>query len=183
MNIHINCGKKLRIAISGLSGCGNTTVSNLLANKLNLPCINYTFKNVAAELNIPFAELLKKAKTDFGFDKIVDIKQIELASKDSCVLGSRLAIWLLKNADLKIYLTASHEIRAKRIFEREGGNLEEIKKATAERDKDDTRRYKELYDIDNSKYDFADIIIDTEKYKPEEIVEIIIKELKKKKLV
>ncbi|MGF7108890.1 (d)CMP kinase [Treponema pedis] len=174
--------KQLRIAISGSSGCGNTTVSNLLAQKLNLPCINYTFKNVAAELNIPFTELLEKAKTDFSFDKTVDTKQVELASKSSCVLGSRLAIWLLKDADLKIYLTASFDVRVNRIHNREGGDINEVKRITELRDKDDTRRYKSLYNIDNTDYGFADLIIDTEKNTPEKIVKIIIEELKKKNL-
>ncbi len=168
---------KLKIAISGASGCGNTTVSTMLSEKLNLPCINYTFKNVAQEMDISFAELLKRAKTDFSFDKIVDSKQIEMASKSPCVLGSRLAIWLLKDADLRVYLKASLETRAKRIQIREGGDLEYIEQRTAERDSEDTRRYKELYDIDNTKYDFADLIIDTEKLLPEEIVDVIIKHI------
>lgn len=183
MNIKIITNKNLRVAISGPSGCGNTTVSNLLATMLNVPCINYTFKNVAKELDIPFIELLEKAKTDFKFDKMVDKKQIELSQAISCVLGSRLAIWLLKNADLKVYLTASQDVRAKRILEREGGELETIKNMTAIRDKDDSRRYKELYNIDNSKYDFADLIIDTENNKPEQIVNLIIEELTKRNLI
>ncbi len=169
--------KKLKIAISGASGCGNTTVSTLLAKKLGLPCINYTFKNVAKEMNISFSELLERAKTDYSFDKIVDSKQIEMASKSPCVLGSRLAVWLLKEADFRVYLSASLSTRAKRIQQREGGDLDYIRERTNERDSEDTRRYKELYDIDNTKYDFVDLVIDTEKYSPEEIVELIIKSL------
>ena len=65
-------GRELRIAISGPSGCGNTTVSTLIANILNLPCINYTFKNIAKELNISFEEVLRRAQEDFSFDKTVD---------------------------------------------------------------------------------------------------------------
>ncbi|CEM62798.1 cytidylate kinase [Treponema phagedenis] len=175
--------KILRIAISGASGCGNTTVSGLLAEKLRLPCINYTFKNIAKELNIPFTEIIQRAKTDFSYDKKVDTKQVELAQKSSCVLGSRLAIWLLKEADLKVYLFASEEERAKRVQKRDGGELSEIKAFTAMRDKEDTRRYKMLYNIDNSNYQFADLIIDTEKKSPEEIVELIISCLLSKNLI
>ena len=71
---------QIRIAMSGPSGCGNTTVSTLLAKTLGIDCINYTFRNLAVELNIPFNELLQKARTDFSFDKMLDKKQIELAS-------------------------------------------------------------------------------------------------------
>lgn len=179
----IPCGKELRVAISGKSGCGNTTVSNLLAEKLNLPCINYTFKNLAEEMKISFAEIIERAKTDFSFDKIVDKKQIELAEKQSCVLGSRLAIWLLKNACIKIYLYASPEKRAARILQREGGSLEKTRAFTMERDREDTRRYKELYNIDNENYGFADMIVDTEKLLPDKIVLMIIEYLAEKKLI
>ena len=41
--------KDLRIAISGKSGCGNTTVSGLLAQKLGIKLINYTFRQLAEE--------------------------------------------------------------------------------------------------------------------------------------
>ena len=176
-------GRELRIAISGPSGCGNTTVSSLIATTLNLPCINYTFKNIAKELGLSFEEVLKRAQKDFSFDKMVDQKQIELASAGSCVLGSRLAVWLLKQADLRVYLKASIDVRAKRIQKREGGNIEKIKADTDLRDMEDTRRYKELYGIDNTVYEHADLIIDTDHIVPELIVEKILEALYKKGLL
>ena len=78
-----------------------------------------------------------------------------------CVLGSRLAIWMLKEADVKIYLIASDDTRAKRILNREGGDLDEIKRFTAMRDREDSARYQKLYGIDNGEYEFADLKIDT----------------------
>ncbi len=174
--------KELRIAISGASGCGNTTVSTLLADTLGIPCINYTFRSLAKELDMPLKTVIEQAKTDFSFDRIIDSRQVEQALKSSCVLGSRLAIWMLKEADLKVYLYASAAVRAARIF-REGGNLEQIKTFTAMRDSDDTRRYKELYNIDNTDYAFADMQIDTERYTPELIVGLIIDELLRRSLI
>ena len=175
--------KELRIAISGASGCGNTTVSTLLADTLGIPCINYTFRSLAKELDMPLKKVIEQAKTDFSFDRIVDSRQVEQALKSSCVLGSRLAIWMLKAADLKVYLYASEEVRAERIFQREGGSLEHIKEFTAMRDSDDTRRYKELYNIDNTDYAFADMLIDTEHYTPDLIVQLIIDELLRRSLI
>ncbi|PIE98255.1 MAG: cytidylate kinase [Treponema sp.] len=173
----------IKIAISGLSGCGNTTVSNMLADELGIPCINYTFRSLAREMNISLKELMEKTKTDFKYDKAVDTRQIELASKTSCVLGSRLAIWILLNADLRVFLKASAKTRAARIHGREGGNIKEIEKFTEMRDSEDSRRYKELYGIDNSNFGFADLIIDTEELSPKEICDIIITVLTKKKLI
>lgn len=175
--------KDIRIAISGKSGCGNTTVSGLLAQKLGIKLINYTFRQLAQEKGMTLKEVIDAAKNDDSFDKYVDKHQVELALEQPCVLGSRLAIWMLKEADLKIYLYASDETRAQRIFNREGGSLEEIKSFTAMRDREDTGRYKEFYGIDNNDYSFVDLFIDTGKYNPEQIVDLIIDELKKRKLI
>lgn len=175
--------RELRIAISGKSGCGNTTVSSMLSKELGISLINYTFRQLAAEKGLTLAQVIENAKNDDFYDKYVDIHQVELAKKESCVLGSRLAIWMLKEADLKVYLYADDETRARRVFNREGGNLEEIKKFTAMRDSEDSRRYKKLYNIDNNKYDFVDLFIDTSKFNPEQITNLIIAELKKRNFI
>lgn len=173
-------GKELRVAISGSSGCGNTTVSRLLAETLDISLINYTFRSLAQEQHIPLEEIIERAKTDDSFDRLVDTKQVELARESSCVLGSRLAVWMLAEADLKVFLTAAPEVRAKRILNREGGDLEAIRAFTELRDREDTRRYKELYDIDNTDFSFVDLVIDTEKELPAGIVARILVTLEQK---
>lgn len=175
--------KDVRVAISGKSGCGNTTVSTLLAEKLGVKLINYTFRQLAAEKGLTLAQVIENARTDDSYDIFVDNHQVELARAEPCVLGSRLAIWMLEEADLKVYLFASDETRAKRILNREGGDLQKIKEFTAMRDSEDTRRYKKIYNIDNNDYSFSDLIIDTAKFNPEQIVELIIAELKKRNLI
>ena len=169
--------KDLRIAISGKSGCGNTTVSGLLAQKLGIKLINYTFRQLAAEKGMTLAQVIEAAKNDDSYDKYVDQHQVELARAEPCVLGSRLAIWMLKEADLKVYLYASDQTRAQRIFNREGGDLQAIIDFTAMRDREDTGRYKEFYGIDNNDYAFCDLIIDVNEKTPEEIVDVILTEL------
>lgn len=175
--------KELRIAISGKSGCGNTTVSTLLAETLGIKLINYTFRQLAQEKGMTLAEVIEKAKTDDRYDITVDTHQVELAKKESCVLGSRLAIWMLKEADIKVYLIASDDTRAKRILNREGGDLEKIKEFTAFRDSQDSARYLKLYNINNNDYEFADLKIDTANFTPEMIVEQIITYLIDKQLI
>ncbi len=176
-------GSELRIAISGKSGCGNTTVSSLLAQKLGVTLINYTFRQLASEKGLTLAQVIENAKTDDSYDKAVDSRQVELAKKESCVLGSRLAIWMLREADVKVYLIASDDTRAKRILNREGGDLQQIKDFTAMRDREDSARYMKLYGIDNSEYEFADLKIDTATRTPEQIVDLIIDYLIKAELV
>jgi cytidylate kinase len=182
-NYRVAPGRELRIAISGKSGCGNTTVSTLLAERLGIKLINYTFRQLAAEKGLTLAQVIEKAKNDDSFDRAVDTKQVELARKESCVLGSRLAIWMLKEADVKIYLLASDELRARRILGREGGNIEEIKAFTSMRDREDSKRYIKLYGIDNNAYDFADLKVDTSCNVPDQIVDTILGQLEKRGFV
>lgn len=173
--------KEPKIAISGKSGCGNTTVSRLVAEKLGLRFINFTFRNLAQEMGLTLEEVLEKAKDDEWWDREVDRRQVELARQDGgCVLGSRLAIWMLPEADLKVYLKASPEVRMERIYRREGGELAALASFTAERDRQDRERYLRLYNIDNDDYHFADIVIDTDHKDPEAIAELIIKTLREK---
>ena len=90
---------------------------------------------------------------------------------------------MLKEADIKVYLIASDDTRAKRILNREGGDLEKIKEFTAFRDSQDSARYLKLYNINNNDYEFADLKIDTANFTPEMIVEQIITYLIDKQLI
>jgi cytidylate kinase len=164
----------IKIAISGKSGCGNTTVSGLVAQKLGLDLINFTFRSLAAERGLSLAEVLEKAAVDDNWDREVDTRQVELARKSSgCVLGSRLAIWMLAEADLKVYLMARPETRVRRIMTREGGSIDEVTAFTMERDRQDSERYLRIYNIDNNDYSLADLIIDTDELEPEGIAALI----------
>jgi cytidylate kinase len=168
--------KNIKIAISGRSGCGNTTVSKILADALGLRFINFTFRSLAEERGLNLKKILELAATDDSIDKEVDTRQVKIALENGgCVLGSRLAIWMLNEADLKIYLNASPQTRAGRIANREGGCLEEIAAFTADRDKQDHGRYLRIYDIDTNNYSFVDLIIDTDNITPQQIVDMIIK--------
>jgi len=171
---------KLKIAISGKSGCGNSSVSRIVAERLGLSLINYTFHDMAREEGMDFEEFCRLAEQDSSYDKKLDRRQIELCRPGGCVLGSRLAIWLIEDADLKVYLYASLDTRAARIAEREGGSLEEKKRATEERDERDRNRYLRLYGLDNDQYQFADLIIDTDELDQYRTADRIIEEVRKK---
>jgi len=167
--------ENIKIAISGRSGCGNTTVGKLVSACLDLPFINFTFRCLAEEKGIDLKEVMRLAAQDDWWDREVDRRQVELARENNgCVLSSRLAIWMLEEADIKVFLAASAEVRAARIVKREGGNHEAVSAFTAERDRQDHDRYLHLYNIDNDSYDFADLIIDTEKWEPDAIAKMIV---------
>ncbi len=164
----------MKIAISGKSGCGNTTVSKIVAEKLGFRLINYTFHTMAEEQGINFDDFCRMAEKDSKYDIYLDNRQKELASEGECVLGSRLAVWLIDDADLRVFLDAGEEVRASRIHKREGGDYQEILDKTVARDARDTERYKNLYNIDNNDFRHVDILINTENFRPDAVAEIIL---------
>jgi len=169
---------ELTIAVSGKSGCGNTTVSGLLAGRLGLRLINYTFHNMAEERGLSFEQFVRLAEQDDQYDLYLDRRQVELASAGGCVLGSRLAIWLLPAATLRVYLAASLQERARRIAAREGLEPLQARQAVAERDERDRKRYLRLYRIDTDDYRLSDMVVDTEARDPAWVVETILAALR-----
>lgn len=169
------------VAISGKSGCGNSTVSRLLAERLGVVLINYTFRAMAEELGVSFERMLELAAGDDRYDRELDARQVELARRGDCVIGSRLAMFLLPDAALRIFLSGSAEVRASRIHGREGGSLEEIIEFTKKRDRSDHERYKKIYGIDNDDLSCADLVINTELWNAEHEVDIIIAALERAK--
>lgn len=169
---------ELTVAISGKSGCGNTTVSRELARRLGLRLINYTFHDMARERGMPFEQFYRLVQEDTQYDRYLDERQVELASSGGCVLASRLAIWLLPRAGLRVYLSASAEERARRIAGREGTDWKQALEELVWRDARDRERYLGLYEIDVNEYGFADLIVDTERGGPDYVVQEILRALK-----
>jgi cytidylate kinase len=164
----------VKIAISGKSGCGNSTVSRIVAKRLGFKLVNYTFHSIAVEIGVSFDEMCELAEKDDKWDLFLDERQVEMAREGDTVLGSRLAIWVLDDADFRVYLDARLPVRATRIHKREGGELEQVAERTKLRDARDHARYLRLYGIDNNKFDFVDLIVDTEDLTPDQIADEIV---------
>jgi len=164
----------LRIAISGKSGCGNTTVSRIVAQRLGLRVINYTFKNLAQDRGMSFEDVCRLAETDPQYDLTIDRMQVQLADEGGCVLGSRLAIWLLRDSAFTVYLRAPLEVRGARIAKREGKDPAAALRETDERDRRDADRYSRLYGYDVDRFEFAALVVDTETCTQEEVAQEIV---------
>jgi cytidylate kinase len=171
--------KEIKIAISGKSGCGNTTICNMIADSLNLRFVNFTFRSLAQERSLDLKKVLELAAKDDSWDREIDSRQVTLARQGGgCVLGSRLAIWVLEEADLKVYLKASEMTRVQRIIKREEGSFKDTASFTAERDIQDHDRYLRIYNINTDDFSFADLIIETDNLSPQQITDIIIEKAK-----
>lgn len=178
----------MRIAISSLSGCGNTTVSRLVAESLGLDFINYTFRNLAKDLDVPFEKIQADSKHNPKYDYDVDRRQIALIQKTSrCVVGSRLAVWLdddrLKNKvgnkapafDLKVWIYAPLNERAKRISKREKKTFAAVLEETLYRDEENEQRYLSLYGLNVARFARSvDITVNTERFSAEQVAKMIV---------
>ncbi len=164
----------MRIAISGLSGCGSTTACTNVGKALGLKVVNYTFRNLAAANFLHLSEIQRLATRNREVDYLTDQQLIRLAQKEkNCVVGSRLAGWLI-DADLSVWLEAPLETRAGRIAHREKLPFAAVKRATAKRDADNISRYKKVYGIDTLDHSDFDIVVNTSRLSARQVAELIV---------
>jgi len=169
----------MKIVISGLSGCGASTVSKLVSERLKIKSINYTFKDLAKEKNVSFSEVQRNAlkdKTDF----ILDSKILKMARGDF-VLASRLACWLT-DYNLSVWLEAGVETRARRIAERENKSFKNVLKETIQRDWENVKRYEKVYGINVLNHSFVDLVVNVERFNAFQTAELISEAAVKAKL-
>jgi len=170
------------ITVSGLYGSGKTTVSRILAKKLGLRyvCTGSIVRKLAADNGMSLIDFEKKiAEKDKKYDKMVDDMQRQEAKAGDVVIDSRLGGWFV-DANLKVWLDAPVSVRSQRVSVRENVSVEEAKKRIIERDGSDVERYKNYYKIDLNDTSVYDMIIDTSKLSPEEIVSKILETPAKK---
>lgn len=149
------------VTIDGPSASGKGTVGRYIANQLDIEHFSASdvFYQIAEERGMEDHELSEKAEKKV--DLAVDKGTLERALKQSCVVDSRIAGWVLGNyADLKIHLTADLDERAKRLAEREGLEEQEAKEIVSKRDREDYRRYNEYYGINREDQEIYDETID-----------------------
>jgi len=121
-------------------------------------------------------------KTEFGkskdFHNVIDDLQLKLASQGNIVIEGKLALSMIKNSDLKIWLKASLSERAKRAAQRDGLRVEDVKKIILKRQEKERQEWKKIYGFDywDQERD-ADVVIDTSTLSAEQIVDKIIQKL------
>jgi cytidylate kinase len=169
------------IAIAGLTGSGKNTLGELLAEELGYRLVCPTFKDLAKKEGIPLMEFHKKAEDDPDIDRKFDEVLKEQAAEGNCIITTWLGPWMV-DADIKIRVTAAPEIRAERIAGRDSMSAEEAVAHVNERDDNNRKRYKKLYGIDIDNEDIFDAVLDSGKYRPEELLQQVIELIKKRDL-
>ncbi len=163
------------ITIGGPIGSGKTTVSKAIAEKFGFTHVSagVIFRKMADERGITLEEFSKLAEGDHKFDGELDKRQVELAKKaENAVIDGRLSGWLI-DADLKVWLKAPLETRAKRVSGREDKDYAKAIEDVRNRGDSELKRYKEIYDINLRDLTPYDIVINTDLFSADEVIETI----------
>ncbi|MEM0026867.1 MAG: AAA family ATPase [Ignisphaera sp.] len=166
--------------MGGPPGSGKTTIAKLVAQKRGLRhiSIGQIFRRIASERGLSLVQLTEIAAKDPSIDLMLDSIAKEEARKGNVVIDGHASPWLLKGlADLRIAIVASFDVRVRRLAERDGKPIEEVLRETKLREEIEKNRFLKLYNIDISDYTDFDLVINSERFAPEEIVEIIDKAL------
>lgn len=120
-------------------------------------------------------EMSRAAEHDEHIDRLIDEMQRDEAAKmrDTIVEG-RLSAFFVRDADLKVWLKAPTDVRARRIANREHISYEEALSAMKRRERSEVERYKKYYGINPNDLSAYDLVIDSSKFTAEEIASIII---------
>jgi len=165
----------LVVTVSGLAGSGTTTLCRNLASYYGFKHVyaGMIFREMAKEMGMSLQEFQEYAEMHPEIDREVDRRQVEAAKECNVVIEGRLAGWMVKDADLKVWLDAPIMERAKRVARREGISVEEAFVRIAEREKGNKKRYLNLYGIDIDDKSIYDLIINTAKWSPEGVFAIV----------
>ena len=163
------------VTVSGPIGSGKTTVARAIASRFKLRHISAgeVFRALAEEQGMTLAEFSRYAEEHHEVDRLVDERQVELARQGNAVVDGRLTAWLLPEAELKIWLKAPLEVRARRVAKREGIGYEEALQETRLREESEARRYREIYGIEIGDLSPYDVVLNTALYEAEDVIEII----------
>lgn len=171
----------MRITISGPPGSGKTTACKTLSELLGYEAVVFgnIFRRMAAERNMTLVEFGALAESDPSIDQLIDSTIVDTArGREDIILESRLSAYMMSRNSIpafKIYLHASPEVRVSRIGVREGESVEAAQEATELREASEAKRYKMYYGIDISDLSVYDLVVDTDRLDPQQVIDTIMK--------
>jgi cytidylate kinase len=169
----------LLVTISGLPGSGTSTVARLVADALGLERLDggTVFRSMAADRGMSVGEFSAVAERDDTIDVELDRRLAERATQGDVVLESRLAGWIATNGHLpalRVWIDCAADERARRVASREHLDVEVAAEANRAREGSERARYLAYYDLDIDDRSPYDLVLDSGRAAPEDLVRAIV---------
>ncbi|MEO3779625.1 AAA family ATPase [Micromonospora sp. B11E3] len=170
------------IVFNGDLGSGKSTVSIEIAKRLGMRRVSVgdLYRQMAQERQMTALQLNLHAELDQAVDGYVDQLQQDIAaSGERLVMDSRLA-WHFFTDALKVHMITEPTEAARRVLARPSGpaesytSLEEAKVKLHERSESERGRFIVRYGVDKARLRNYDLICDTTRANPEQVIEHIV---------
>ena len=173
------------ITISGHSGVGKSTTAERLAKKLRAKVVDTGnfFRDQAKKRGLNVVEFGRYVEKHPEVDRRLDDDMLALAAKTPrLILLGRLTGWMTYRRQvpaIRIWMSATPKIRAQRVIKREGGDYATVYKDLMTRDRDNIRRYRQLYGLDLNDLGIYDIVCPTDNLNLNQVVALLFREVSK----
>ncbi len=170
------------IVFNGDLGSGKSTVSVEIAKRLGMRRVSVgdLYRQMAQERQMTALQLNLHAELDQAVDGYVDQLQRDIAaSGERLVMDSRLA-WHFFTDALKVHMITEPTEAARRVLARPSGpaesytSLEEARTKLKERSESERGRFIIRYGVDKARLRNYDLICDTTRATPEQVIEHVI---------
>ncbi len=176
----------MHITITGKLGSGKSTVAKKLVELYGFEIFSTgaILRAAAAERGMDVLELNKelsaKLDSDRSMDDLIDNTTIRVASErkdDKLIFDSRMA-WHFVPDSFKVFVTVEPRVAAERVMKdpRPGEPAEDVDELCAElveRSKVEQSRFMQLYGVDYYDYNNFNLVVDSSRRTPDEIVALI----------